>query len=246
MIQRRLYDNEKGVGEGIKAADIDREELFITTKLAAEIKTYEDAKAGIDQSLKDLDLDYIDLMIIHSPQPWAEFQGEERFFRGNQEAWSALEEAYEEGKLRAIGVSNFEKEDLENILNNGTVKPMVNQVLAHISNTPFNLIEYSQKQDILVQAYSPIAHGELLKNEKVAEIAERYDVSIPQLSIRYTLQLGLLPLPKTAKPGHMKTNADVDFTISDEDMETLKNVEHIKDYGDSGDMPVFDADRKNE
>lgn len=242
----QAYGNERGVGEGIKVADADREDLFITTKLAAEIKTYDEAKAGIDQSLKDLDLDYIDLMIIHSPQPWNNFQEDDRFFEGNLEAWKALEEAYEEGKLRAIGVSNFEQGDLENILNNGTVKPMVNQVLAHISNTPFNLIKFCQDNDILLQAYSPIAHGELLKNKEVAEIAEKYDVSIPQLSIRYTLQLGLLPLPKTANPEHMKTNADVNFTISDEDMETLKNAERIKDYGDSGDMPVFDPNRKND
>jgi diketogulonate reductase-like aldo/keto reductase len=242
----QAYGNERGVGEGIKAADVDREDLFITTKLAAEIKTYDEAKSAIAQSLKDLDLDYIDLMIIHSPQPWNNFQEDDRFFEGNLEAWKALGEAYEEGKLRAIGVSNFEQEDLENTLNNGTVKPMVNQVLAHISNTPFNLIKFCQDNDILLQAYSPIAHGELLKNKEVAKIAEKYDVSIPQLSIRYTLQLGLLPLPKTANPEHMKTNADVNFTISDEDMETLKNVESIKDYGEARDMPVFDPNRKND
>ncbi|MDM8101693.1 MULTISPECIES: aldo/keto reductase [Oceanobacillus] len=128
---------------------------------------------------------------------------------------------------------------MDNILYHCNVKPIVNQILAHISNTPFDLIAYTQEQGILVEAYSPIAHGELFKNEEVAAIAEKYDVSIPQLSIRYTLQLGLLPLPKTANPEHMKNNADVDFTISDEDMEFLKNVERIKDYGDASDMPVF-------
>ncbi len=179
------------------------------------------------------------MMIIHSPQPWVDFDEEERFFEGNREAWQALEEAYQAGKLRAIGVSNFQKEDLDNILSNCTVKPMVNQILAHISNTPFDLIVYTQDLGILVEAYSPIAHGELFKNEKVAAIAEKYDVSIPQLSIRYTLQLGLLPLPKTANPEHMKNNAGVDFTISDEDMEALKNVERIEDYGEASDMPVF-------
>ncbi|MFD1385841.1 aldo/keto reductase [Oceanobacillus oncorhynchi subsp. oncorhynchi] len=235
----QAYGNESGIGQGIKNCGVNREDLFITTKLAAEIKSYEEAVSSINESLETLDLDYIDMMIIHSPQPWMEFDGEERFFEGNREAWRALEEAYEAGKLRAIGVSNFQKEDLDNILDHCNVKPMVNQILAHISNTPFDLIAYTQEQGILVEAYSPIAHGELFKNEKVAAIAEKYDVSIPQLSIRYTLQLGLLPLPKTANPEHMKNNADVDFTISDEDMEFLKNVERIEDYGDASDMPVF-------
>ncbi|UUI04352.1 aldo/keto reductase [Oceanobacillus jeddahense] len=235
----QAYGNESGIGQGIKNCDVNREDLFITTKLAAEVKSYKEAVSSINQSLETLDLDYIDMMIIHSPQPWVEFAEEERFFEGNREAWRALEEAYQAGKLRAIGVSNFQKEDLDNILDNCTVKPMVNQILAHISNTPFDLIAYTQEQGILVEAYSPIAHGELFKNEKVAAIAEKYDVSIPQLSIRYTLQLGLLPLPKTANPEHMKNNAEVDFTISDEDMEFLKNVEQIENYGEASDMPVF-------
>lgn len=235
----QAYGNESGIGQGIKNCGLNREDLFITTKLAAEVKSYEEAVSSINQSLETLDLDYIDMMIIHSPQPWVDFDEEERFFEGNREAWQALEEAYQAGKLRAIGVSNFQKEDLDNILSNCVVKPMVNQILAHISNTPFDLIAYTQDQGILVEAYSPIAHGELFKNEKVAAIAGKYDVSIPQLSIRYTLQLGLLPLPKTANPEHMKNNAEVDFTISDEDMEALKNVERIEDYGEASGMPVF-------
>jgi diketogulonate reductase-like aldo/keto reductase len=184
-------------------------------------------------------LDYIDLMIIHSPQPWNEFGVEDRFFEGNREAWQALEEAYQAGKLRAIGLSNFEKADLDNILESCTVKPMVNQILAHISNTPQELIQYSQDQGILIEAHSPIAHGELMKNQEVLKIAEKYDVSVPQLGIRYLLQLSLLPLPKTANPAHMKTNADVDFVISAEDMNFLKNMEKIADYGEASKFPVY-------
>ncbi len=235
----QAYANESGVGEGIRACGVNREDLFITTKLAAEVKSYEEAVASIDQSLKTMDLDYIDMMIIHSPQPWMEFGEEDRFFEGNREAWRALEEAYKAGKLRAIGVSNFQKEDLDNILSACTVNPMVNQILAHISNTPKELIQYTQEKGILVEAYSPIAHGELLKNQKVVKMAEKYGVSVPQLSIRYDLQLGLLPLPKTSNPDHMKNNAEVDFVISEEDMEFLKNVEVIKDYGKASVMPVF-------
>ena len=235
----QAYQNERGVGEGIRASGVKREDLFVTTKLAAEVKSYHEAVASIERSLETLGLDYIDLMIIHSPRPWMEFHKDDPYSEGNREAWRALEEAYKAGKLRAIGVSNFEQADLENILSSCSVKPMVNQILAHISNTPKELIQYTQAQGILVEAYSPVAHGELLKNEEAAKIAGKYSVSIPQLSIRYTLQLGLLPLPKTANPVHMKENAKVDFVISDADMEVLKNVEQIKDYGDASMMPVY-------
>lgn len=235
----QAYGNENGVGQGLRDCGVVRDALFLTTKLAAEIKSYAAAVAAIDQSLKVLGQDYIDLMIIHSPKPWMEFHEDERFLEGNREAWRALEEAYKAGKLRAIGLSNFEKPDLDNILDNSTVKPMVNQVLAHISNTPFDLIDYCQSKNILVQAYSPVAHGELLKNAQLAKLAKKYGVSIPQLSIRYCLELGLLPLPKTANPAHMKNNADLDFTISAEDMSVLKQMEQIKDYGDASMFPVY-------
>ena len=235
----QAYQNESGVGEGIRSCGVKRENMFVTTKLAAEVKSYEEAVASIDKSLETLGLDYIDMMIIHSPKPWMEFHEEDHYFEENREAWRALEEAYKAGKLRAIGLSNFEKADIDSILESCSVKPMVNQILAHISNTPEDLIQYTQEKGILVEAFSPIAHGELLKNQEVTKIAEKYGVSVPQLSIRYVLQLDLLPLPKTANPTHMKENADVDFVISEEDMEFLKNVDQIKDYGSASMMPVF-------
>jgi diketogulonate reductase-like aldo/keto reductase len=235
----QAYQNERGVGEGIRACGVKRADMFVTTKLAAEVKSYKEAVTSIDGSLKTLGLDHIDLMIIHSPKPWMEFHKDDPFFEGNREAWRALEDAYQAGKLRAIGVSNFEQADLDNILEACTIKPMVNQILAHISNTPFDLIEYSQANGILVEAYSPVAHGELMKNRDVLKIAEKYGVSVPQLGIRYVLQLGLLPLPKTANPAHMKNNADVDFVISAEDMDFLKNMKQIEDYGEASMFPVY-------
>lgn len=234
----QAYRNEKGVGEGIRVSGLDRKEIFITTKLDAGVKSYKKAVSAIDDSLEALGLDYIDMLIIHSPQPWTKFRGDDRYFEGNREAWHALEEAYEAGKLRAIGLSNFELADIENIVESASIQPMVNQILAHIGNMPTELIQYSQQKGMLVEAYSPIAHGELMNNPKVTEVAERYGVSVPQLSIRYVLELGLLPLPKTANPAHMRDNADVDFAISAEDMETLNAVEHT-DYGDAAGMPVF-------
>ncbi len=235
----QAYQNEKGVGEGVRTCGVERKDIFVTTKLAAEVKAYAEAVASIDTSLKTLGFDYIDLMLIHSPKPWMEFHGDDQYFEGNREAWRALEEAYTAGNLRAIGVSNFERADLDNILETCTVKPMVNQILVHISNTPRELIQYTQDKGILVEAYSPVAHGELMKNQKVTEIARKYGVSVPQLSIRYCLELGLLPLPKTANPAHMKNNAEVDFVISAEDMKFLQNVDKIKDYGEASRFPVY-------
>jgi diketogulonate reductase-like aldo/keto reductase len=235
----QAYANERGVGEGVRTCGVAREDLFVTTKLEAGCKSYASAKAAIEGSLTALGLDHIDLMIIHSPQPWTEFGGNDRYFAGNREAWGALEEAYGAGKLRAIGVSNFEQVDLENILESCSVKPVVNQILAHVGNSPFELIDYSQGQDILVEAYSPFGHGAILGNRELAAMADMYGVTIPQLCIRYCLQLGLLPLPKTTNPAHMGANAAVDFEISESDMETLKNVEPIQDYGEASVFPVY-------
>lgn len=236
----QAYGNEKGVGEGVRASGVDRKEIFITSKVAAEHKTYEEAAAGINKTLATMGLDYIDMMIIHSPQPWTEVnQSDNRYIEGNREAWRALEDAYKAGRIRAIGVSNFIREDIDNLWEGCEIKPMVNQVLCHISNTPLDLIEYCQSKGIIMEAYSPVAHGEAMKNEKIAEMADKYGVSIPQLCIRYDIQLCMVVLPKTANLEHMKTNADVDFVISDEDMELLKDVEKIESYGEHGFFPVF-------
>jgi len=233
------YFNESGIGEGIRSCGVKREDMFVTTKIGAEVKSYEEAVASINGSFERLGLEYIDLVIIHSPKPWTEYHAENRYQQGNREVWKALEEVYKAGKIRAIGVSNFLVEDIENILEVCTVAPVVNQILTHISNTSKELIEYCLAKNILVEAYSPIAHGELLKNKDVIKMTEKYGVSVAQLSIRYCLELGLLPLPKTGNPVHMKNNAALDFEISAEDMEALKNIEQIKDYGEFSMFPVF-------
>lgn len=236
----QAYGNERGVGEGIRKCGVAREEIFITSKVAAEHKTYQSAADSIDETLGKMGLNYIDMMIIHSPQPWKEVnQSENRYFKENKEVWKALEDAVKAGKVKTIGVSNFLQEDIDNILQGCEIRPAVNQILAHISNTPLELINYCREKNILVEAYSPIAHGEALKNKSIKEMADKYNVSIPQLCIKYDLQLGMVVLPKTANPVHMKSNAKLDFKISSEDMEVLKNIEHIKNYGEHSGFPVF-------
>lgn len=235
----QAYGNESGVGSGIRSCGVSRDEMFVTSKVAAENKTYDSALSSIDESLKKTGLDYLDLMIIHSPQPWDEFRSEKRYFAENKEVWRALEDACKAGKVKSIGVSNFLEDDLQNILDDCKIKPAVNQILTHISNTPLELIELCAENDILCEAYSPIAHGEALKNQAIAKIAAKYGVDSAQLCVRYVLQLGMVALPKTVNPEHMKSNADVDFVISDSDMNLLKNLEKVKDYGEYSFFPVF-------
>lgn len=240
----QAYENERGVGEGLRATGVPRDDLFVTTKLAAESKSYADAKSRIDRSLEALGLDHIDLMLIHSPQPWAEFREGGDFDAGNLEAWRALEEAQQAGKLRAIGVSNFERADLDNILRRGSVKPVVNQVLAHVGSTPFDLIDYCREQSILVEAYSPVAHGAALRNADLGTMAAKYGVGVAQLCIRYCLQLGLLPLPKSTNADHMRSNAAVNFEIGEHDLATLTRLSGGIDYGEAGAFPVFGKPRQ--
>ncbi|MDE6678422.1 MAG: aldo/keto reductase, partial [Ruminococcus sp.] len=221
----QAYENESGVGKGIRECGISREEIFITSKVQAEYKSYETAVKSIDETLRKTGFEYIDMMLIHCPQPWAEYnKSDNRYFLENRQVWKALEEAYSAGKVRAVGVSNFLKEDIENLMETAVINPMVNQIECHISGTPIELIEYCQNTGIIVEAYSPIAHGRLLNNEYVKSLAEKYNVTISQLCIRYAIQLGTVALPKTTNPDHMRKNAETDFKISSEDMEILKKI----------------------
>lgn len=236
----QAYENEEGVGIGIKQCGIDRKDLFITSKVRAEYKDYYSAKKSIDESLEKMGLDYIDLMIIHSPQPWMEFRiTDNNYYKENKEVWRALEDAYNEGKLKAIGVSNFHIDDLKNILEDCKVKPMVNQVLAHIGQTPFEIIDFCQKEGIVVEAYSPIAHGEADRIKEVKEMAEKYNKSFAQICLKYCLNLNLVVLPKANSIEHLENNFDLDFEISNEDMEVLKKVQPLEDYGEHNFFPVF-------
>ena len=221
----QAYGNERGVGEGVRASGIDRGEIFVTSKVMAEYKSYDIAAESINESLKTSGLDYFDLMLIHCPQPWDEFGGENRYFAENRQVWRALEEAYNDGKVKAIGVSNFNEADIENILSSAEIKPMVNQIPCFIGRTQTELIDYCKAQGIVLEAYSPIAHGDALNDGRIAQYASKYGVTVPQFCIKYDLQLGMITLPKTTKPCRMRENADLDFVISDEDMAVLMKMQ---------------------
>ena len=234
----QAYGNEENVGKAVREYSLKREEIFVTTKVQAEYKSYKKAKKSIDDSLKRSGLDYFDLILIHCPQPWMLYGSRKRYFKENVEVWKALEEAYKEGKVRAIGVSNFLVDDLENIINNCEIKPMANQILLHIGNTPIDIIKFCQENDIVVEAYSPIAHGRALQNEKIMEMAKKYNVSVAQLCIKYTLQLDTVSLPKASSKEHIEDNLKLDFEISEEDMLELLKLNEF-DYGKDKFWPVF-------
>ena len=234
----QAYGNEQGVGEGIRQSGLKREDIYLTTKVQAEHKTYKKAKKSIDESLEKLGLDYIDLILIHCPQPWILFRSKRRYFKENIEVWRALEDAYKEGKVKAIGVSNFLIDDLQNIMDHCEIKPMVNQILCHIGNTPMDVIKFCQENNIIVESYSPIAHGAALKDKAIQEMANKYNVSVAQLCIQYTLQLDTISIPKASSKEHIEDNAKLDFEISEEDMIELIKLNEI-DYGKDAFWPVF-------
>jgi len=223
----RVYRNEVGVGEGLKAAGVLRSDVFVTTKIPESLKTYDEIGPCIDESLRRLDLSFIDLLLIHGPKPYPPQPGDEEktYFEENRAVWRAMEDAYRQGKLRAIGVSNFEIPDLTNLLDTATVAPMVNQIELRVGFPEEALTQFCQANGIVVEAYSPIGSGSLLGHPVIAEVAARLGVSVPQVCIRYTLQKGAVSLPKSVHPDFMRENAAVDFEIPAADMALLDTID---------------------
>lgn len=213
------YGNEKSVGEGMRISGVRREDIFVTTKHWVTERGYEKTITAVETSLKNLGLDYLDLYLVHWPcvekcsPEWKEI---------NAETWRGFERMYQDGKVRAIGVSNFEKKHLEALDETAAVKPMVNQLEFHPGYTQMDNILYAQSRGMLVQAWSPLGSGAVLGNEALAAVAAKYNKSVAQLCVRMALQCGVLPLPKSTNAARIAANAEVfDFEISEEDMQTL-------------------------
>lgn len=217
------YQNEKSVGEAIKDSGIPREELFVTTKLPAEIKDYETAKQTFRKSLENLGLDYIDLYLIHAPWPWSEMGKDCR--EGNVAVYKAMEEFYREGKTRAIGVSNFSPEDIDNILAHCEITPHANQIGYFIGLDQSKTIDYCQEKEIFIIAYSPLGIGYLLSNKDIISMAKKYAVSPAQICLKYLLQKGVAALPKSVHEDRIIQNTQLDFVISQEDMAFLDTIQ---------------------
>jgi diketogulonate reductase-like aldo/keto reductase len=219
------YGNETAVGEGIKSTDVKREEIFVTTKHWVTMRGYEQATEAIDISLKNLDLDYLDLYLIHWPcvekvsPDWKEI---------NAGTWKAFEDAYKNGKIRAIGVSNFQKKHYDALVENCEIKPMVNQIEFHPGYTQPETVKYSQENGMLVQAFSPLGCGAVLGDETLASIAKKYNKTVAQICLRFVLQSGLNVLTKSVTPERIIENANIfDFELSAEDMAVISNMPEL-------------------
>lgn len=216
------YGNEKSVGKAIRDSGIDRSQIFVTSKLPAEVKSYEGALESIEKTMKNIGLEYIDLYLIHAPWPWTQIGKD--CTKENIIVWKAMEEFYKSGRTRSIGISNFNVKDINAILDNCTVKPMVNQIKLHIGHRQEEITTHCEKKDILVEGYSPLATGRILNNKGIAEIAKKYDRTVAQVSVRYVLQKGAIPLPKSTHPEYIIQNHDVGFEISEDDMKYLDGL----------------------
>ncbi len=219
------YQNEELVGQGLAASGMAREELFLTSKLKNDAHGYENVRREVEATLEKLGTDYLDLYLIH----WPIVQGHGEDWReDNLETWRAFEELYDEGVLKAIGVSNFSVEHLENLVENVRIKPMVNQLLIHPGVLQTETRQYCQNHDIVVQAYSPLSPLSVLKeDERVQEMLSKYNKSVAQLLLRFDVQLGVVPLTKSVHRERMEENKDIfDFEIDAEDMQYLKEWTH--------------------
>ena len=216
------YGNEASVGQAIRDSGIDRSEIFVTSKLPAEIKNYALARRYADKTIKNIGLDHIDLYLIHAPWPWTEIGAD--YTKQNIQIWKAMEEFFESGRTRSIGISNFNVSDINAILDTCRIRPMVNQIKLHIGHRQEEITEHCRRNNILVEGYSPLATGRILHNLEIERIAKKYGKSVAQLSIRYVLQKGALPLPKSTHAEYINQNLDVDFEISQDDMKYLDSL----------------------
>jgi diketogulonate reductase-like aldo/keto reductase len=216
------YKNEPSVGQAIKDFGLNRDDVFITTKLESFIKSYDETLRAFEQSRRALGVDYIDLYLIHAPWPWSEIGKD--CSSGNVEAYKAMERLYNEGKVKAIGVSNFNVADLQNIMTHCEIVPMVNQISYFVGHVQEEVVAFCHANNILVEAYSPLAIGHLLTNDTLIAMAKRYNVSPAQVAIRYCLEKNTLPLPKSVNDARILENTKLDFMLHPSDMAILDAV----------------------
>lgn len=227
-----FYNTEEALGKGLKKSGLPREEFFITTKVWKTCIGYEGAKKSFEESLEKLDMDYVDLLLIHWPRPDAESDWKKL----DIETWKAFEEIYKEGRAKAIGVSNFLNHHMQNILDNCEIVPMVNQIEFHPGYIQKDVIDFDKNHGIVVEAWSPLGRERVFKDELLNELAEKYGKSVAQICLAFALQMGVVPLPKSSSVERMKQNMDIYFELEEEDFEKIVNMEEM---GWSGLDPDF-------
>ncbi|WP_311406712.1 aldo/keto reductase [Liquorilactobacillus uvarum] len=233
-----MYGNEKSVGKAIRESGISRRTLFVTSKLNNHAHNYEAAREAIEKSLKDLQVDYLDLFLIHwpNPKPARDAHWEEHL----QDTWRALEDAYNEGKLKAIGVSNFKRKHFEVLEKTQRLAPMVNQIRICPGDVDEETIEYCRNKDILLEAYSPLGTGKVFSDKTMKALAEKNHRTIAQVCLRWSLQHGFLPLPKSIHEDRIEENSHLfDFKLSGKDMEAIDKLDGIMGYAPDPDKVDF-------
>ena len=233
----QAYGNEESVGKGIRESGIDRKDLFVTTKLWNSNHSYKLTMRTFEESMNKLGLDYLDLFLIHWPNPIA-FR--DHWQEANAESWKAMEELYEAGKIRAIGVSNFRPHHIEEILKTAKVAPMVNQIRLCPGDTQDETVDWCREHGMVLEAYSPLGIGQIFEVPEMQKLAEKYHRSIAQVCIRWSLQRGYLPLPKSVTPSRIQENLKVfDFELSDEDVQLIADLKGCVGYASDPDRTNF-------
>lgn len=216
------YRNEDIVGRAVRESGISREEVFITSKLDNPNHGYDNTMRSFEETLQKLGTDYVDLFLIHWPNP---LQYRSTWQQTNAETWKAFEELYHAGKIRAIGISNFRQHHIDELLKTAEITPMVNQIRLCPGDTQDDLVNYCRKRNILLEAYSPLGTGQIFKVAEMQALAEKYHKSIAQICIRWSLQNGFLPLPKSVTTERISENIDVfGFELSDEDISLIAGL----------------------
>ena len=231
------YGNEESVGLAVKISGIDRKELFITSKLTNSEHGYERTLAAFEETMKKLDMDYLDLYLIHWPNPIA-FR--DHWQEANAGTWKAFEELYKAGRIRAIGISNFRPHHIEEFMKTATVAPMVNQIRLCPGETQDEVVDYCRSHNIQLEAYSPLGVGKIFEVPEMKALAEKYGKSIAQICIRWSLQRGYLPLPKSVTPSRIKENTQVfDFELEAADVQLIADLKGCVGYSSDPDTTTF-------
>ncbi|MDO5478600.1 MAG: aldo/keto reductase [Clostridia bacterium] len=219
------YGNEKGVGEGIKASGLKREEIFVTSKLRNADHGYKSTMEAFDLTMEKLGLEYLDLYLIHWPNP---IQYRTHWEEATAGTWKAFEELYEQGKIKAIGISNFLPHHIETLMKTAKIKPMVNQLKLCPGVTQDETVDYCKKQGIVVEAYSPFGTGMIFGNEDMKKLSAKYGKTVGQLCLRWCLDKDFVSLPKSANPMRIRENAEIfDFELSKEDVDLISNLKGV-------------------
>ncbi|SEK20855.1 Aldo/keto reductase [Carnobacterium iners] len=221
------YRNEENVGKAIKDSGLSRDAIFLTSKLPAKIKGYDETLEAFNTTLTNLGMDYIDLYLIHAPWPWDEIGKD--CTKENIQTWKAMEKLYNDKKICAIGVSNFSIEDIQALIDACDIVPMANQIPFYIGRDQKDLLAFCKTNNILVEAYSPLATGDILDSPKIVGMAKKYNVTPAQLSIRYCIEKETLPLPKSIHESRIIENSQLDFTISPADVEILDAIKDVRE-----------------